>query len=82
MNSLELDHISFTSHLHESLNAGIVFLHLNRCDQILILHLRQLSGDHQKEGNISEPTETRTILGTITICVISTTLLMGKNFWL
>ena len=53
MNSLELDHISFTSHLHESLNAGIVFLHLNRCDQILILHLRQLSGDHQKEGNIS-----------------------------
>lgn len=79
MNSLEPDHITFTSHLYESLNVGIVFLHLNRCDHILILHLRQLSGIYQKEDNISEPTETRTRLGTIAICVTSTTSLMGKN---
>lgn len=79
MNSLEPDLITLTSHLYESLNAGIVFPHLNRCDHILILHLRQLSGIHQKEGDISEPTETKTRLGTVAICVVSTTLLTGEK---
>lgn len=79
MNSLEPDLITLTSHLYESLTAGIVFPDLNRCDLILILHLRQLLGIHQKEGNISEPTETKTRLGTIAICVVSTTSLTGEK---